>query len=496
MRAPGIDMEFGRIHPALVVAAFALFVTACSDGSSSNGEHGAHGGRLLVSDIEFADQALQSCFVEGSIENEWIYVDEVEVIECFEGEVVSLEGLEVFADTPNSSLEALRLFNTTTADLTPLTGLTSLSHLTLRGFTAVDISPLASLLELDELVLRGVSDGGGVGCAAYANVTDLSFLAELTNLRLLHLEGCFATEDYAVVSNLLNLEELSFLVNETLKELPPLAGLTKLGVLDLTGCTRLSDIAELANLNGLRELYLAGDSVKAGLQPISSLQELRVLRIHDSYIDDISPLSAVVSLEVLTLVWRELDFEPQGRIFDISPLAELENLSHVQLEHQLITDVSPLSALPKLRELKLTDNKISDISPLNYAASLEVLVIDENVLTTVPYLGMLSKLHTLSLDDNRIEDISELSSLTSLSTLSLNTNKIIDLSPLAQLNDVSSLQLDSNKFLELWPLLEMAGLEQLSLKNNIFPCSERDHFIAMRPDVDVAWGSRCQSSPG
>tara|TARA_R110000772_G_scaffold238154_4_gene350077 strand:+ start:155 stop:1612 length:1458 start_codon:yes stop_codon:yes gene_type:complete len=485
-------MECARIHPALVAAAFALFVTACSDGSSSESEHGAHDGRLLISDIEFADQALRSCVVEAAIENEWIYVDEVQVIECFEGEVASLEGLEVFAETPGSNLRELHLYNTTTADLTPLTGFTSLVRLTLRGFRAVDISPLASLLDLDELVLRGFSDGSGVGCAAYAGVADLSILADLTNLKLLHLEGCFATEDYAVVSNLINLEALSFWGNETLKELPHLADLTKLRILNLTGCTRLSDIGEIAILNRLRELYLAGDAVKAGLQPISSLQELRLLRIHDSYIDDISPLSAVASLEVLTLVWQELDFEPQGKIFDISPLAELENLSHVQLEHQMITDVSPLAALPKLQELKLTDNRISDISSLNDATNLEVLVIDENVLTAVPNLGMLSKLHTLSLNDNRIEDISELSALTSLSTLSLNTNRIIDLIPLAQLHDVSSLQLDSNRFLELWPLLEMAGLERLSLKNTIFPCSERDHFIAMRPDVHVDWGSRCQ----
>ena len=95
-------------------------------------------------------------------------------------------------------------------------------------------------------------------------------------------------------------------------------------------------------------------------------------------------------------------------IFDISPLAGLNNLTELFLANNSIADISPLAGLNNLTELFLANNSIADISPL----------------------AGLNNLTRLSLDYNSISDISALSGLINLIWLSLLGNSISDLSPL------------------------------------------------------------------
>ena len=53
-----------------------------------------------------------------------------------------------------------------------------------------------------------------------------------------------------------------------------------------------------------------------------------------------------------------------NQIVDVSPLASLTRLEHLELGGNEIVDVSPLTSLPTLRWLNLSGNKIQDIGPL------------------------------------------------------------------------------------------------------------------------------------
>ena len=95
----------------------------------------------------------------------------------------------------------------------------------------------------------------------------------------------------------------------------------------------------------------------------------------------------------------------QNQISDISPLANLTNLTALLLEHNQISDISPLADLTSLTELYLAYNQISDISPLADLTSLTRLYLRDNQISDISPLANLTSLTELGLDENQIRDI-------------------------------------------------------------------------------------------
>ena len=98
-----------------------------------------------------------------------------------------------------------------------------------------------------------------------------------------------------------------------------------------------------------------------GIENIEGLQfavHLTELNLAGNPITDISPLSTLVNLESLDLVWCRV-------VADISPLATLKQLRHVNLSHNQIRDISPLADLHNLEILHISHNYIVDYSPVD-----------------------------------------------------------------------------------------------------------------------------------
>ena len=104
-------------------------------------------------------------------------------------------------------------------------------------------------------------------------------------------------------------------------DLTPLAELENLRVLKLFG-NPISDISPLAGLIGLQELHLGG-SLISDLTPLANLQNLRVLRLQNNQISDISPLSGLIGLRELIL--------KGNAISDFTPLVSLTNLETLHI---------------------------------------------------------------------------------------------------------------------------------------------------------------------
>jgi Leucine-rich repeat (LRR) protein len=62
-----------------------------------------------------------------------------------------------------------------------------------------------------------------------------------------------------------------------------------------------------------------------------------------------------------------------NQITDISPLANLTNLSSLTLQNNQITDVAPLQGLNRLWWLWLQNNQIEDVMPLSWLTGLDSL---------------------------------------------------------------------------------------------------------------------------
>jgi len=143
-------------------------------------------------------------------------------------------------------------------------------------------------------------------------------------------------------------------INGLITDLSPLANLTNLQVLHL-GNNQITDLSPLANLTNLQILHLSNNQI-TDLSPLANLTNLQVLYLSNNQITDITPLANLTNLGgpygVLGL--------DNNLINDISPLENLTNLQWLQLDNNLITDLSPLYKLENLTFYTLKGNPVSD----------------------------------------------------------------------------------------------------------------------------------------
>ena len=287
-------------------------------------------------------------------------------------------------------LKELHLSGNNLSDISPLAGLTQLETLHISDNYISDISPLATLIELKSLSLSN------------NNVSDLSPLAGLTKLESLYIgdydysgpynsilysdvaigtsppipgrkETYSSYNNISDVSPLAGLTELKYLdlSGNSISDVSPIEVLPKLEMLDLSG-NNISDISILSGLTGLKRLRLYGNNISDVSLPVE-LTELEYLYLDNNNISDVSPLADRTELDVLSLNGNEIS--------DLSPLAELTGLTSLALIHNKISDVSPLAGLTQLEKLWLSVNKISDVSPLAGLTKLEVLDLRSNNIT-------------------------------------------------------------------------------------------------------------------
>ena len=219
------------------------------------------------------------------------------------------------------------------------------------------------------------------------SLTNLDFLPQMNNLRVLH-----------VVHG--NLNDISGVV-----KFPNLVDLT----LDYND---ISDISQLAHLNKLNNLQLSLNHI-SDISPLENLQELKSLTLDSNEISDISCLSKLTELTILAVETNEIS--------DISPLKNLTKLSSLFLGNNNITDITVVKNMSELSCLSFYDNNISDISPVS----------------------SLTKLESLYFFNNNISDISALSGLKLLDTVFLSLNPITDYSPLYNLPNVKNVYVGS-----------------------------------------------------
>ncbi len=195
---------------------------------------------------------------------------------------------------------------------------------------------------------------------------------------------------------------------------------------------------------------------------------------------------------------RSLDFDDEATLIDLSPLAELSELTELYLSGTGASDVSSLAGLRRLKALFLSGTNVADISPLSGLGGLETLNLDStyvtdlsplsrlNSLTTLSFdgtavaeiypLALLDRLEALSLDNTRVSDFSPLSSLANLETLSLDSTGVTDLSRLTRLTRLKRLSLNRTGVREISPFAKSSMLESLSLDGtgvtNVSPLAE------------------------
>ena len=207
------------------------------------------------------------------------------------------------------------------------------------------------------------------------------------------------------------------------------------------------------------------------IEHLRYMVNLTWLDLSGNAILDISqtPIPQLTDLKHLNLsVNRITDEWHRGVYFleDISALANLTNLTELNLSNNSIVDISPLANLTNLTTLYLTTNHIEDISSLAGLTNLENLQVNGLFSPDLNYLTNLTNLHSLGLAHSRLDDISPLANLTNLKWLDISGNHFLDdISPLSGLINLRSLSLANAAINDLTPLAGLTNLLWLSLSD-------------------------------
>ena len=190
-------------------------------------------------------------------------------------------------------------------------------------------------------------------------------------------------------------------------DLSPLAGLINLELIHMSGAlisdALISDLSPLAGLTKLEHVYLPGGDI-SDLTPLAGLTELEELHLHYNSISDISPIAGLTNL-------KRLDLSRIDILSDIAPLATLSNLEWLSLRHNNISDISALARLTNLTYMDLARNEISDVSPLATLSNLKRLELLDNNISDIFALARLTNLTWLNVSQNEISDLSPLDGL-------------------------------------------------------------------------------------
>ena len=175
-------------------------------------------------------------------------------------------------------------------------------------------------------------------------VTDISAIAQLTNLRSLTLDHFLA-----------------------LRKLQPLESLSNLHSLRLRKCPQVRNLAPLKKLSQLVSFVHDSDAV-SNIRPLQELVNLRRLELSAAKVSDSKPLQNLTHLSTLVIGLKS----PRNFLVNVQSLTELTSLTLYGGAY-LLSNLQPLQALTELTSLTIYDCRAQDLSPLKALRKLEEL---------------------------------------------------------------------------------------------------------------------------
>lgn len=257
-------------------------------------------------------------------------------------------------------MEKLNLRNNNVRDLSPLSGLKTLEYLNLYSNTGImSLEPIKSHDRLETLILANLPIGNQV-------IT----LAGMRNLKKLNLRNAGIT-DVSMLANLTQLEYLNLYGNSSVKNPEMLGDLKNLETLILAQIPINGNADFLSKQTGLRKLNLRETGIR-DLSPLSMLENLEYLNLHsNSGITGIKPISGLKQLETLVLANVTVGDE-------VGILRNFDNLRTLNIRNTGVTDLSSVGELMRggaLRDnpksgflacVDIRDNPIQDLDGDDY----------------------------------------------------------------------------------------------------------------------------------
>jgi hypothetical protein len=193
------------------------------------------------------------------------------------------------------------------------------------------------------------------------------------------------------------------------------------------------------------------------LSAVSVLSALKWLSLDNTQVRDLSALAGLSVLSRLYLANTLVD--------DLSAVASLSVLTQLFLANTQVGDLHSLSGLSALRKLSLARTQVSDLSALSGLSALEWLSLNGTKVSDLSALSGLSALKRLFLDNTQVSDLASMAGLSKLHELSLSDTQVSDLHSLSGLSALRRLSLARTQVSDLSALSGLSALEWLSLND-------------------------------
>lgn len=249
--------------------------------------------------------------------------------------------------------------------------------------------------------------------------------------------------------------------SSVLTDWSPLYSQTELKTLTMTDPTHQltpEDIQFIAKNEKLERLYLAGKGY-LDISPFAELKNLSLLSLDIEGSIDFSPLK-LKNLEAITLTLSGAT--------EVTGLSSPPGVKTLELICDGALDLFIASGMKKLEKLTIQGAVIHDFTPLQKNGALKELVLVRTTFASeqLSALAKVKKLNGLFILSTSMSDLGSLSELKNLQYLLLESCGIKDIVPIGKLTKLIELSLYDNEIKDIEPLQSLTKLKVLKLNNN------------------------------
>lgn len=413
----------------------------------------------------------------------------------------------------NTSIGELHLWGSGVLDLSALSSMTNLNTLAIDSAAVADFNELAALTQLDRLWLHG--DLTDVQAQAVANLTQLSFIslgfselvtndivstivANMSNLTDINISNAMVDD----LSQLLTLSNLNYVYFEgVLADSSQVDDFESVGVsfdyydtttidettfadADIYQCV-VDNYGEFARVQGVEQLYCSGS-----YQTLSDLTQF--YNLYALEVGDVVDYSELANLNLVEFMTYSQSFT------DISLLANMSDLSYLELSNAVVSDWSPIMNFTSLMSLNVGHSNFTDTSLLMGLDNLTNLWLMGVQATDWSGLQMLAIEHIdfslsnfvdlnlmpspdyvryLYLHDTMVSDWSRIAEYLYLYVLKIENTSFSDLSLVS--SDYLDLYLSGSQVMDLSLLTEFDRIYTLTANVDVLPESQDSILVEL-----------------
>ncbi len=279
---------------------------------------------------------------------------------------------------------------------------------------------------------------------------------EATNIEILSNE----LTSYAPLAELKNLQKIRARAPK-ITDMTPLANLTQLTTIDMDYNAAGQDLSWMNKLVNLQNIILLAKGLSSveGIPTLPKVYRISLEGIAAPKLDALVPA-------LPNLVTAELRY---GTFTDISALTKLPKLANVSFYAASIKDFSPLAAAPNLKSLNYYASKGADYSTLGTLKQVQTLSGGLTELDSLAWIQDMPNLKKFDVFSEKVTDYTPLKNAPNINNFSIWKMDVPvgDLAFLKPLKKLNYLKLDSNEGVKGYEVLgEFTKMQYLHLVDN------------------------------